>query len=117
MTIQPAGAPLLQGPHQSPQSPRFVHLPQAIFRRHPSKKSSEHSVGQVLFPPSQGNLKTRPPLGLYTACGHGMAHGKWKETKQQPSQLCLAAALFLSISCGPSYVRRLYIQPPWSTGA
>ena len=26
------------------------------------------------------------------------------------AQLCLAAAMFLSISCGPSYVRRLYFQ-------
>ena len=29
----------------------------------------------------------------------GAAHRKWKETKQQPS-MCLAAASFLSISCG-----------------
>ena len=29
------------------------------------------------------------------------------------AQLCLAAALFLSISCGPSYVRRLYVF--WKT--
>ena len=38
---------------------------------------------------------------------------KWKETKLQQAcclaQLCLAAAQFLFIPCGPSYVRRLYV--------
>ena len=49
---------------------------------------------------------------LISACGHRMAHRKWKETKLQPSMLPGPAvpgySLVFSISCGPFYVGRLY---------
>ena len=49
-----------------------------------------------------------------TACGHRMAHKKWKETKQQPSMLPDPAVPSCSLvsfhfSCGPFYVRRLNV--------
>ena len=75
--------------------------------------------------PSDGKWPTTPLFcgsqnlwvvhwNLCTACGHRMAHRKWKETKQQPGTAgpgnilgsCLVSFHFLC--CGPFYVRRLY---------
>ena len=74
-----------------------------------SARTSYMAVGSPLAP-----TPTITHLLQTTACGHRIAHRKWKETKLHPGTAgpgnMLGCCFFLSISCGPSYVRRLYVS-------
>ena len=81
-------------------------------RRSRRRRSTSSSHSQVIYVCSNlvqhlSNDKTLQPANTGWLTGNGR-----KLSNSQAcclAQLCLAAAWFLSISCGQSYVRRLYI--------
>ena len=75
-------------------------ITQLIYHSHYRHVKKRWWLGCVI--PALGEL-TQPSLAC-TVCGHRMAYRKWKQTNVQPG----TAGPGNMLSCGPSYVRRLY---------